>query len=344
MHTGSKRDFAQGTSRLTFRSKARFLLNSTALIPVAGVLALMPTQAFAQSVTWDGDVSTDVGNDVNWEGNVFPGSGDTIVLDNGSLPNLPTIMDGDFLLVASTNVSAGTFTVAGSLISTTVIASGTGVVNVAPSGSITGGIEVQNGGALRIAHGVGLTGPITLNGTGQGNTGALRYSSPTSTFVFVNSPITLASNSLITSDAGSLILTGNITGPGQTLTFGGAAFIQTRGAINLGTGGIISNIGGVLSLQGNANFTGPVTVNSGFLQALNGNAIGDTSLVTLGLNTTLQIVNSERIGNLAGSGRVIISDSEIFTVGDATDQVFSGTIEVNPSNAPPIWSRSAVAG
>jgi fibronectin-binding autotransporter adhesin len=332
MANGTRCVFVQASSQLRLGSKANSLLTTTALIPVAAALALMPTQAFAQDVTWDGEVSTDASTDRNWDGDITPSSGETVILDNGSLSNQPTIKDGDTLLVASTNISAGTLTVAGTLFSPTII-SGTGTLNVASSGSVVGGIQVQNGGALRIAHGIGLTGSITLNGTGQNNTGALRYLSPTSTFVFTNAPITLASDSLITSDAGSLILTGNITGPGRTLTVGGAAFVQTRGAIDLGTGGIISNIGGVLSLQGNANFTGPVTANSGFLQALNGNAIGDASLVTVNQNATLQIVNSERIGNLAGSGRVIISDGEIFTVGDGTDQVFSGTIEVNPNAA-----------
>ena len=59
MLTGSQRDFAQDTSRFQFRSKARFLLNSTALMPAVGALAAagllaMPGAAFAQSTDAEG--------------------------------------------------------------------------------------------------------------------------------------------------------------------------------------------------------------------------------------------------------------------------------------------------
>jgi autotransporter-associated beta strand protein len=59
MRTGSQRGFAQDVSRLQFRSKARSLLNSTALIPVVGALAAasvlaLPGVAHAQSTGGDG--------------------------------------------------------------------------------------------------------------------------------------------------------------------------------------------------------------------------------------------------------------------------------------------------
>ncbi len=59
MLTGSQRNLAQDTLRLQFRSKARSLLNSTALIPVVGALAAasvlaLPGVAHAQSTGGDG--------------------------------------------------------------------------------------------------------------------------------------------------------------------------------------------------------------------------------------------------------------------------------------------------
>lgn len=117
------------------------------------------------------------------------------------------------------------------------------------------------------------------------------------------------------------------------MTLGGDGTTAVEGAINTGTGGLVKNGTGQVALGGNNTFTGGLTVNDGILQVGRG-VIADTVLVTVNSNGTLLLGDSERIGNLTGSGRVLINQGSTLTVGDATDQTFSGRIINNGGGAP----------
>jgi autotransporter-associated beta strand protein len=62
---------------------------------------------------------------------------------------------------------------------------------------------------------------------------------------------------------------------------------------------------GTMRLSGNNTYTGYTEIQKGLLQVSGGNAIGDTSLVTLSSNTnsTLQLLSNETIGRLQGGQR-----------------------------------------
>lgn len=288
---------ARSTRHVRPAAKRMPLLASTALIPVAGVLALFPGAAYAQDVTWDGETSTDWATGTNWDGNLVPGPGGTVFINNGTLPNQPRVNTNQ--TAAQTNVSAGVLTVAATLTSPVAI-SGSGVVNVVSGGNVVGNISVASGGSLQTS-GTGapiiLSAPITLNGSGASNGGALRNVSGTSV---LTGNITLGSATRIVSDAGLLQINGATNNGGHLLTLSGAAPTAFVGAIS-GNGGLTVEGPGQVDLNGVNTYAGITTVNSGILLANNGAGIIDTGQVVVN-GGAFGIGSNETIGSLAGNG------------------------------------------
>lgn len=77
---------------------------------------------------------------------------------------------------------------------------------------------------------------------------------------------------------------------------------------------------GTLLLSGNNVYTGTTEIQNGILQLSGGNAIGDTSLVTLATyrNSTLELLADETIGRLQGGQRQTDSDNGVVNVGTHT--------------------------
>jgi autotransporter-associated beta strand protein len=99
------------------------------------------------------------------------------------------------------------------------------------------------------------------------------------------------SGGTLTSGTGELTFIQDSTGQGLTVS----------SMLTGGTG--ITKAGlGTLTLSGNNNYTGQTDIQAGTLVASGGNAIGDTSAVTLSDDqaSTLQITGNETIGTLAG--------------------------------------------
>jgi len=90
----------------------------------------------------------------------------------------------------------------------------------------------------------------------------------------------------------------------------------TVSSVITGVAGITKAGTGTLTLSGTNNFSGITDLQAGTLIASGGNAIGDTSPVTLADDraSTLQLVNDETIGAIAG--------------GNATSGIVSGTIDL----------------
>ncbi|MBN9348414.1 MAG: autotransporter-associated beta strand repeat-containing protein [Devosia sp.] len=96
------------------------------------------------------------------------------------------------------------------------------------------------------------------------------------------------------------------------------------GAIS-GTGGLVKEGTGALTLSGTNTYSGATSVTGGTLALGGFNAISDNSAVSLTSSAMLRILDMETIGSLAGSGTVQILDT--LTVGAANNSVsFSGTI------------------
>ncbi len=140
-------------------------------------------------------------------------------------------------------------------------------------GSTLGSATVSSGAAIEI-DGTGLTiaQPITsLIGTGPSGNGALRNLANVNTW---SGTITLGSGgATIAADAGSLTLAA-MDGTNRTLTVGGAGDTTIAGVIATGSGGLIKNDVGTLTLGGANTYTGVTTVNDGTLAIGSDDALG----------------------------------------------------------------------
>jgi autotransporter-associated beta strand protein len=137
----------------------------------------------------------------------------------------------------------------------------------------------------------------------------------------VGSPASLSGGTLF-----SGAQTGNV--PELIVTQDSAAVFEIGSALRVNTA--LTKAGaGTLRLSGANTYTGYTEVQNGVLQVSGGNAIGDTSVVTLSgsRNTTLQLLANETIGRLQGGSRQQDQDLGVVAIGANTLTIdhFSGT-------------------
>lgn len=155
-------------------------------------------------------------------------------------------------------------------------------------GSVTTGTVQSGTSELRLTGNITTAAePLSINGGGLSNTGALRNFSGDNTFT---GPITMAAQSRINSDSGTLTLNATSAISGAfTLVVGGAGHTSITGGMNNGAGGIIKDGAGILTLSGLNTFTGTTAVNAGTLKLDYGvndtSKLSDTTALTLGGGT-----------------------------------------------------------
>ena len=94
-----------------------------------------------------------------------------------------------------------------------------------------------------------------------------------------------------------------------------------------GTGALVQAGSGSTTLAGANSFAGPVAVSGGTLRLAGGAALQDAAMVSVGSGATLEVLDDEAIGTLAGEGAVLLTDS-LLTLTQATgsfDGAISGT-------------------
>jgi fibronectin-binding autotransporter adhesin len=177
-----------------------------------------------------------------------------------------------------------------------------GVINIQAAnalGNTSSGTTVESGAALQIQGGITTAAEgLTLNGTGVSNDGALRNILNNNTYA---GAIVLGSASRINSDAGTLTLSGGITGA-FALTIGGAGNTTVSSVIGPGAGTVTKDGAGTLTLSGANTYTGTTTVSGG----------------------TLLVNNTS--GSGTGTGAVTVNNSGTTLGGTGT---ISGTVTVN---------------
>jgi hypothetical protein len=158
---------------------------------------------------------------------------------------------------------------------------------------------VANGAALELSGSslaIGLE-SLALSGTGIGNGGALRNVSGDNTYGGV---LTLAADSRINSDAGSLNLSNTAAVTGNfNLTVGGAADTSIAGPLNLGAlGGLVKDGGGTLTLGGSGGTMGGSLTAGGGQLRLTG-TLSNASAVNVNNGGTLLLGGSDRLPDAA---------------------------------------------
>ncbi|HWM24162.1 MAG TPA: autotransporter-associated beta strand repeat-containing protein [Chthoniobacterales bacterium] len=234
-------------------------------------------------------------------GNIANG-GFLLTIGGGSNTSASGIMSGTGGL---TKTGAGTLTLTGANSYTGATTVSAGVLNIQNAtglGATAAGTTVNSGAALQLQGGIAVGNEtLTLNGTGIGNTGALRNISGNNSWA---GTITINSTTRINSDSGTLTLdvaSGNaITGSNDNLQFGGAGNLTINDVIATGSGTVTKDGLGTLILNAANTYTGLTTVSAGVLNIRNATSLGTTGGgTTVSSGATLQLQNNITIGNEA---------------------------------------------
>ncbi|WAC24088.1 autotransporter-associated beta strand repeat-containing protein [Blastomonas sp. SL216] len=239
-----------------------------------------------------------------------------------------------------TKLGAGTLTLTGrnTYDGVTTVSAGTLVaLRDSSLGTAVGNTIVANGATLQIVADGPVAESITINGTGVGGVGALRFNGATQ----LNGAVTLGSAARINTDAPfSAVLAGGITGDNLALTIGGTGSTTVNSVLALGTGNLVKDGTGTLVLAGNNTF-GTTTINSGTLRIGNGGTTG-----TLGsgnvLNNFALVFNRSNdfsVSNaISGGGTLTKQGAGNLTLSGANaysglTTVSAGTLTVNSDGA-----------
>jgi autotransporter-associated beta strand protein len=246
--------------------------------------------------TYSGPIWIDGNDSSTW---IAADSGSTLTLSNtitGSTTGLWFIGNGNTIVNGAINIGSGelradkwggklTLTAANNYTGPTTIIDSS-VINIQNGGALGGtatGTVVNSGCTLELQGGISVAEPLTL-GTAGAAGGTLWNISGSNIYT---GPITLASDSRINSDGGTLTInSGTITGSGYNLYIGGAG--STTIASVIATGSLTKDGSGMLTLTTSNTYTGPTTVSAGTLKVANatGSATG-SGTVTVGAGATL---------------------------------------------------------
>ena len=243
-----------------------------------------------------------------------------LMADTGISASVASILAGSN---AFSKEGAGTLTLSGASTysgATNVNGGTLNVQNATALGTVTGGTSVASGAALELQGSIAVGAEaLTLSGTGVGGLGALRNVSGTNSFA---GPLTLGAAAKIESDAGTLTLSGTVTNAGFDLTLDGVGNTTMQGVIS-GSGGLIKNGLGALSLTAVNTFTGTATIHAGtlFFSEPNTtiNAIGG-DLVINGATVNVAVANAMGYNAAANvkinAGGVLTTSANVTQHGD----------------------------
>jgi autotransporter-associated beta strand protein len=254
-------------------------------------------------------------------------AGNTLTLDASFELGAPTNAlrkndNGTLELTASNSTWNGILTI------------GSGAVRVSGAnanilGTTTVSTVVTGTGAALQLNGVTIGAePLTLNGSGINNGGALQAFSGSNT---VSGTITLGSATTIGADSGTtLILTGALSS-GQALTFAGAGTIN-KTTTGFGAVASITKMGsGIFNLGvTSGSFVGGLVVNEGTFQMGTGVTIGGTGTITIqGPSGVLELQGG--LAHMTGARALTLNGGKLMISGAAGSTQLLGTLTTNRS-------------
>jgi autotransporter-associated beta strand protein len=205
-------------------------------------------------------------------------------------------------------------------------------VNFANTFTLTGSGEVKstaalNGGAgsTMSQSGGQMDGVVTGLDTYTQSGGDLGGSVTTGTYSYTDAAAT--------SDAGATI------NASQSFLLSPASGAGVVTANLTGSGSLVKSGDGAVALAGTNDFTGSVAINAGTLELRGGNALADSSAVSLAnvADTGLLVTDSETIGSLSGGGttggNLDIADGATLTIAGTGGTAFAGNIDGNATGA-----------
>ncbi len=233
------------------------------------------------------------------------------------------------LTLSGTNTYSGTTTVS------------TGIINIQNNSALgtTAGITtVASGASIQVdGSSLNISEPInTLIGTGISSGGALRNLANSNTW---SGAITLGTGGArINSDAGTLTITGGITGSGLALTIGGAGNTTiSTAAIATVAGAVTKDGGGTLLFNFANSYTGLTTISAGTLQygltgAISTGAVIVADGATYNLNSYSDAIGALTIYSGATGGTVttgagtLTLGGNVSSTGGAANASISGNL------------------
>jgi len=172
-----------------------------------------------------------------------------------------------------------------------------GVMNIQNDnalGSSSVATTVTAGAALQIQNNITIPEQnIYINGGGVSSDGAIRVISGSNQ---ISGVVNLSSAARINVDAGTLTMTSatsSISFGTYTLSLGGASTNTIAGTLN-GSGTVVKDGAGTVVLNANngTSYTGPATINAGYVSLMQNNALGNNATTTVSSPGTVQIIGN----------------------------------------------------
>ncbi|OAI01770.1 hypothetical protein A1353_00690 [Methylomonas methanica] len=266
---------------------------------VGGALADTTAVSVASGATFTAWTDETIGS-VAGAGNVSLNSGTLTVGGNATSAEVSGVVSGNGNL---NKTGSGTFALSGSNTytgSTTVSAGTLEAKNAAALGTTGGGTTVSSGAALAVQGGITLAETLTLSGSGISSTGALVNISGINT---LSGGITLGADSAIGTTAGTLTLSGAVSGGFALSKFGS----------------------GTLTMSATSNYTGLTSVSAGTLLVIG--SLGATSGLSVSSGATLGGTGS--IFAASSTNNLTINDGATLAPGVAGTNNGIGRLTVN---------------
>ena len=204
---------------------------------------------------------------------------------------------------------------------------------VSGSGSFT----KQNTGTLTLTGANTYTGATAITGGTLALGGANALADTTAVTVSSGAALQLnASNETI----GSLAGAGNVNLGSYTLTSGGTNASTTFSGVISGTGAMVKNGSGTLTLSGSNSYSGGTSVNGGTLQGTTTSLQGNIALANSSIVTFDQTTSGTYSGAISGTGSVTKSNTGTVTLSGAntytgSTTISGGTLALGVNNALP---------